>query len=959
MKKYFAIFYLLSSIFLVADAATLQVNSRNFTSEPTQRRRVTLTLIEAGPVVAGPWLVAGDSVAKFTDTNGVAYYSNVLAGAYRLDVAGSPGRSYPITVMDTNVLLNAADLVNSTNLNTSFYTAAQVDALLVNAGGGGSLDTDTVTAIADAAARAQMQAGSNPVVATSVTAGSANISGITAVTINASGGISATGGFTGPGAGLTQIPAGQLTGTISQDRFPATINANISGNAATATTATTATTASALTPGAFIPPASGEWLTNITHRVFDVIDFGADPSGVTACGSNIQAAIDAACVAGGGVVFFPPGNYSVGTHMARTNFYSEAHPSSLVVWSNNVWLKGSGAYSTKIQPGVANMSGGLQRNFLGVAESNFVAGAWVRMSTTNFYMSDLTLDLQGLGLDEGFYDTTQIYRVFGDGVYLKDCIFENNKNNDGIDVQFGTDLRLDNCISRNNGGDAMGVQDTITWINGGIYENCGQEAFELNEVDVKMFGVIGRSCSNLMTLNAYTFSAVGCTFTGTNPASHTFHVANSFSVRSVSFESCVFAEDNGSATYATFYVQPNDSLRIENCSVRGAKLFMFANDSDSVRVVNTSFGSPVWTDFSGGGIILNSVNDAQISLNNFYGAGFAVLATNGNSRLNVNNNTFRSAAAFSGTTNTVISGNVFANSAQLLLTNANNCVVSGNANGSLVAINCISNTFTGNSWLTAPLTSGNDTYWGSRVADSITNKFIVIGERADFTGFYGNHYGAFIGGASSLTNLPLVDHFMGGFNGGLVGDHGWNVYGSSPTHRAKFAAGRQSCWHFVTAATQGATAGAGGYYDSQAGSGVFDVDATGWRLKMVFKFDETTDVFHRLGFMNAASVTTTTNEYAGVYLRFRSSTDSFFTFVARSAGAGPETTANSTVAADTGWHTLTIRSAAAGMYFSIDGETEQLVASNIPTVGQLAWLAGTQTATAKTIWMDYLEYSPQ
>jgi len=115
---------------LDATAAILKVNSRNFTSEPTQRRRITLSLAEAGPVTASPWLIAGDHVAQFTDTNGVTYFSNVLAAAYRLDIAGSPSRSFPISVFDTNGILDASLLVNSTNYNTSYYTAAQVDALI-------------------------------------------------------------------------------------------------------------------------------------------------------------------------------------------------------------------------------------------------------------------------------------------------------------------------------------------------------------------------------------------------------------------------------------------------------------------------------------------------------------------------------------------------------------------------------------------------------------------------------------------------------------------------------------------------------------------------------------------------------------------------------------------------------------------------------------------------------------
>jgi hypothetical protein len=144
MKK--TLLILLLGILVAADlrSAVIEANSRNFTSEPTQRRRLTLTLIEAGPVVAGPWLIAGDSESQFTATNGVAYFSNVLSGAYRLDIAGSPGRSFPITVPDTNGVLSAAALVNTTNLNTDFYTATQVDALIAAGAGSAFAAADTV-----------------------------------------------------------------------------------------------------------------------------------------------------------------------------------------------------------------------------------------------------------------------------------------------------------------------------------------------------------------------------------------------------------------------------------------------------------------------------------------------------------------------------------------------------------------------------------------------------------------------------------------------------------------------------------------------------------------------------------------------------------------------------------------------------------------------------------------------
>lgn len=118
---------------LDATATVVKVNSRNFTSEPTQKRRVTMTLTTAGPVVQSPWLIAGDSVAQTTDTNGICYFSNAIAGIYRLDIAGSPGRSFPMALADaTNyaAVVDAANLINSTNSGPYFYTSTQVDALI-------------------------------------------------------------------------------------------------------------------------------------------------------------------------------------------------------------------------------------------------------------------------------------------------------------------------------------------------------------------------------------------------------------------------------------------------------------------------------------------------------------------------------------------------------------------------------------------------------------------------------------------------------------------------------------------------------------------------------------------------------------------------------------------------------------------------------------------------------------
>lgn len=119
-----------------AQAAQIFVPAYNLISTQIAKRRITLTLTEAGPVTSGPWLIVGDSVAQYTDVNGMTTFSNVVAGGYRLDIAGTPSRSFPIGVPDTNATINVVSLVGATNTVPYFYTAAQIDALLAGAGGG-------------------------------------------------------------------------------------------------------------------------------------------------------------------------------------------------------------------------------------------------------------------------------------------------------------------------------------------------------------------------------------------------------------------------------------------------------------------------------------------------------------------------------------------------------------------------------------------------------------------------------------------------------------------------------------------------------------------------------------------------------------------------------------------------------------------------------------------------------
>jgi hypothetical protein len=270
MKTKFSILIFFLILISAAEAAILKVNTRDFTSEPTMRRRTTLTLIEQGPVVQGPWLIAGDSVARFTDTNGIAWYSNVLAGAYRLDVAGTPGRSFPITVSDTNGIVDAAALVNSTNANTSFYTAAQVDAKIAAApGGSGGVDTNTVIVIA----QDQLRAGSNVVNASQVNVGgTVTLSNQSIVFRDAGGNIGTT--FNPINGGLGIVPNGGRI-SIENPTLYGTITYSINGYSPAPGQVLTAVDqfgatgwsnpppANVLAAGATINPADAMQLTNI------------------------------------------------------------------------------------------------------------------------------------------------------------------------------------------------------------------------------------------------------------------------------------------------------------------------------------------------------------------------------------------------------------------------------------------------------------------------------------------------------------------------------------------------------------------------------------------------------------------------------------------------------------------------------------------------------------------------
>lgn len=77
------------------------------------------------------------------------------------------------------------------------------------------------------------------------------------------------------------------------------------------------------------------------------LQYGADPTGAENSTAAIQAAIDAASAAGGGIVYFPPGTYLLDSDTVATN---EGTAITIETGQDNVTLRGSGRGVTIIKP---------------------------------------------------------------------------------------------------------------------------------------------------------------------------------------------------------------------------------------------------------------------------------------------------------------------------------------------------------------------------------------------------------------------------------------------------------------------------------------------------------------------------------------------------------------------------------------------------------------------------------
>jgi hypothetical protein len=130
----------LLTLVLDAKATDVQVQAHNFASGSLAGRPVTVTLtVPQGAAVAGPWIIAGDTVTLFTGVDGTCVFSNILMiGEYRLDLHGNPSRSFPFNVPTTNGFYNVVQLLGTNVAPEMFYDTVQIDSFFANGKGGGN-----------------------------------------------------------------------------------------------------------------------------------------------------------------------------------------------------------------------------------------------------------------------------------------------------------------------------------------------------------------------------------------------------------------------------------------------------------------------------------------------------------------------------------------------------------------------------------------------------------------------------------------------------------------------------------------------------------------------------------------------------------------------------------------------------------------------------------------------------
>jgi len=302
-------------------------------------------------------------------------------------------------------------------------------------------------------------------------------------------------------------------------------------------------------------------------QVFNVKDYGATGRKTDIAQGAIQKAVDACAIAGGGVVYVPPGDYSSGTIRLRSHvrFFIEAgatvysiHDKTL--FDKDALLYGEDLVNISIEGrGVFNGEAGYERRLKGEHQDDFIRPNQVEMEKLglplmrSFPKPDQTgklvllircKDVRISGVS--FLDSpswtmhpVQCERLVIDGIHihtsLRDGVWA-----DGIDPDGCKDLRISNCTI-DTGDDAL-VFYSMDW-----------------------FGP-ARPCENITVTNCRLSSA---------SSAIKFCDGNIAGIRNVTIDNCVITNSNRGIAFMTFDGGAVEDVLLSNLTIETVRYEWF------------------------------------------------------------------------------------------------------------------------------------------------------------------------------------------------------------------------------------------------------------------------------------------------------------------------------------------------------------------------------------------------
>lgn len=569
MKPSRLIALLLFAVTCAAAQTHLIVQLDELNMNPATNRQATVTKLQP---------VRGNGTTYYSTTNTWFAVSNIAAGDWELEVKqrGSAdgtrvnfyikSTSLGVIGVHTNLSVAGAQTHPTTGKTAWSIAASEARYAPIGSTGGTNSVPDNVLTNNQSTA---VTFGSS-VAASSYSGGSANISAISGVTLTASGGIS------GPGTGLTAIPANQLaSGTVPTARLG-------SGTANSSTYLRGDQTWAAA--GASAAEVAAIMNTN-GMRVFNVVNYGADPLGVKWSATNIQQAISAATNAGGGIVYFPYGRYALGEDLGSPGYIVEEQECAIAITGNNIVLKGESMGGAEI---FGPTSGGTFRNMLGSSRN------------TNVAVMDLTLN--GNNCTE-FHDLTQFHT--NSYVWFERVHFKNSLSNEGCDTDGSYNVWVRDCVFSDNGGGGIGFGGPPTgggnWFisnckvnrggtnDGGAVEDSGAIVVKPDWGLVTIENCVVENAPVILTSAASSAADVRVTNLRGLPSgvagTNVFHSSGSLTLND-----CYFYHTN----QAGFFIYGGNDLSINNSFFNGRPA-LYSDNKVRTSVTDSTFGSSLAT----------------------------------------------------------------------------------------------------------------------------------------------------------------------------------------------------------------------------------------------------------------------------------------------------------------------------------------------------------------------------